>query len=240
MPTLEINVPGECHLNRTAERAFLTVRVSTESPKQEEAAENATNTVNSLHQLFRELSPKTESGGATPEAAVTLFTIGSISTSSAIPLDDKGKTTGPRKYSAYATISAIFRDFAKLSMVISQLFMMPFVEVERIDWRLTEETIQVLAKEAQKKALLDAIEKAAVYAEVVGREVFLVEINDEGGYSSTGRTKQTNTRNLTRGGQGGGGMDSIDLEPQEIVLSSSIKTVFATTEWKKPISLSLY
>ncbi|ODH48064.1 hypothetical protein GX48_05829 [Paracoccidioides brasiliensis] len=122
---------------------------------------------------------------------------------------------------------------------------MPFVEVERIDWRLTEETTRVLAKEAQKKALLDAIEKAAVYAEVAGRQVFLVEINDEGGYSSTGRTKQTNTRNLTRGGQGGGGgggggTGSIDLEPQEIVLSFSIKTIFATTEWKKPISLSLY
>ncbi|KGM91687.1 uncharacterized protein PADG_12259 [Paracoccidioides brasiliensis Pb18] len=96
---------------------------------------------------------------------------------------------------------------------------MPFVEVERIDWRLTEETTRVLAKEAQKKALLDAIEKAAVYAEVAGRQVF------SGGQG---------------GGGGGGGTGSIDLEPQEIVLSSSIKTIFATTEWKKPISLSLY
>ncbi|ODH48063.1 hypothetical protein GX48_05828 [Paracoccidioides brasiliensis] len=108
MPPLEINVPGECHLNRTAERAVLTVSVSAESPKQEEAAQNATNTVNSLHQLFRELSPKTESGGATPEAAVTLFTIGSISSSSMIPLDDKGKPAGPRKFFQPMPISPRF------------------------------------------------------------------------------------------------------------------------------------
>ncbi|EEH22851.2 hypothetical protein PABG_05062 [Paracoccidioides brasiliensis Pb03] len=174
MPTLEVNVPGECHLNRTAERAVLTVRVSAESPKQEEAAQNATNTVNSLHQLFRELSPKTESGGATPEAATTKANPPAHANFQPMPLSPRFSATS--LCSAWSPAS---------------FFMMPFVEVERIDWRLTEETTRVLAKEAQKKALLDAIEKAAVYAEVAGRQVFLVEINDEGGYSSTGRTKQT-------------------------------------------------
>ncbi|KKZ62292.1 hypothetical protein EMCG_00461 [[Emmonsia] crescens] len=231
MPTLEINVSGKCQLNCTAERAFLSVRVFAESTGQEEAAQNATRAVNTLHAQFRELSPKTETGNATLDAPVTVFNIGSITTSSRIPTDRDGIPTGPRQFSAFASLSAVFRDFLKLGQIASQLFSMPFVEVRAIDWRLTDATTAELTREARKKALQDAIEKATIFSQVVGREVSVVEINDEDGHSSGSMPRYMMARAAEP-------LDTIgselELEPQEIVVTASIKAKFATAEWKRP------
>ncbi|OJD12671.1 hypothetical protein AJ78_06776 [Emergomyces pasteurianus Ep9510] len=234
MPPMEINVSGDCELNHAAERAFLSVCVSAESTVQEEAAQNATGAVNTLHALFRELSPKALTGEATTDAPVTVFDIGSITTSSKIPINRDEQPSGPRQYSAFARLSAVFRDFSRLGQIVPQLFTMPFVEVRSIDWRLTDATTAELTKEARKKALLDAIEKATIYSEVVGRDVFVVKIDDQGGCSSMSRTKQT-ARGWKREELEHPDTTSLDLEPQEIAVSASISAKFATAEWKNPL-----
>ncbi|KLJ06827.1 hypothetical protein EMPG_17679 [Blastomyces silverae] len=230
MPTLEINVPGECKLNRIAERAYLSVRVSAESSIQEEAARNATKALNALHAQFRDLSPKARDDLLSPNPPITAFNIGSITTSSRIPTDQDGQPTGPRQFSAFASLSATFRDFAKLGQIASGLFMMPFVEVHSIDWRLTDATAAELAKEARKKALLDAIEKASDFAQTVNREVFPVEINDRGEYSPPYGTPRIRTM-MARVDDPGSSGHALDLEPQEITVRASIMAKFATAAW---------
>ncbi|PGG96816.1 hypothetical protein GX51_07641 [Blastomyces parvus] len=233
MPTLEINVSGQCQLRRIAERAYLSVRVSAESPNQEEAAQNATKALNALHAQFRELSPKAANGVATPDAPITVLDIGSITTSSRIPTDRDDKPTGPRQFSASANLSATFRDFTKLSQIASQLLMMPFVEVRAINWRLTDATRAELAREARKKALMDAIEKANDFAQVVTREVHPVEINDHG--ESTFPPGQPHIRTMmARAADPDTSGHVLDLEPQEITVSASLMAKFATAEWKSP------
>ncbi|OAX82099.1 hypothetical protein ACJ72_03546 [Emergomyces africanus] len=241
MPVLEINVSGECQLTRAAERAFISVRVSADSTDQEEAAHNATRAVNVLHAQFRELSPKTETGDIAPDAPITIYNIGSITTSSRIPTDRDDKPTGPRQYSAFASLSAVFRDFSKLAQLASQLFTMPFVEVRSIDWRLTDATTAELTKEARKKALLDAIEKATLFSQVVKRDVSVVEINDQDEYSSTSQPLHMPRYFMARAAEHPGPDETaLELEPQEIVVTASIKAKFATAEYKRPNLLAHY
>ncbi|PGH15184.1 hypothetical protein AJ79_02549 [Helicocarpus griseus UAMH5409] len=235
MPPLEIRVSGNCQLNRTAERAFVTLRIAAESTNQEEAAQNATTTVNNLHQKFTFLSPKTAEGAATPDAPITIFTVSSVSTSSKVPKDGEGKPNGPREYTASATISAIFRDFANLSEVTRQMLDTPFVEVQSITWRLTDDTKNNLAKEAREKALVDAVEKAKLYARVVGREVSAVEITDTDNHQVSRRMMQSYNRTAAAWDADGVSVPSggIALEPQEVVVDCSIKALFVTEDWTR-------
>ncbi|KAK2796642.1 hypothetical protein FQN50_009482 [Emmonsiellopsis sp. PD_5] len=225
MPPLEINVVGGASLNRTAERASLSVRVQSEGEKQEIVSQNVTKTVNQLNGLFRGLSPKTETGGA-----ITIFAIGTVQSSSTIPEDNDGKPIGPRQYTASASITAIFRDFEKLSEVATRLFDEPFVSITSTVWQLTDDSREQLIREARKLAIRDAIEKANDYAEAVGREVSLVRLEDTGTHVPAGKTKQT----ARRSGFPPEVSHGIALEPQEIVLHVKISAKFATADWKAP------
>ncbi|EER39570.1 conserved hypothetical protein [Histoplasma capsulatum var. duboisii H88] len=240
MPALEINVSGECRLNRPAERACLSVRVAAESSSQDEAAQNATRAVNTLHEKFRALSPRTGDSHATSDAPITTFNIGSITTSSRIPTDINNIPTGPRQFSAFASLSAVFRDFAKLGQIASQLFMMPFVEVQSIDWRLTNATSAELNKEARSKALLNAIEKATLYSQVVARQVSVVEICDQGGTFPGSSSQPVRRYTMARAAYADSGAEALELEPQEIAVTASITAKFATTGWTRPAVITRY
>ncbi|OJD18629.1 hypothetical protein ACJ73_08703 [Blastomyces percursus] len=237
LPPLEINVFGECQLNRIAERAHLSVRVSAESSSKEEAAQNVTAAVNALHAQFRELSPNGMDCAPAPldaDAPITAFDIGSITTSSRVPTDRDDKPTGPRQFSAFANLSATFRDFAKLGEIASQVFVMPFVEVRSISWRLRDMMAEKLAKEARKGALMDAIGKASDFAQTVNREVFPVEINDQGGSTSPSGPLLMARAMTARVDDPGSSGHALDLEPQEITVRASIMVKFATADWKRP------
>lgn len=132
----------------------------------------------------------------------------------------------------YASISfkAMFRDFSKMSEVIGKLLAYPKVEIDSIDWRLTDETGSKLASEARKMALRDAIRKAEDYAEVVQRKVVAVEMTDfaQGGYrnvtmAATPKYKRVMSRS---GGLDDDEVDSLDLTPQEIEVTGSVTVIF--------------
>ncbi|EEQ87380.2 uncharacterized protein BDCG_02500 [Blastomyces dermatitidis ER-3] len=167
----------------------------------------------------------------------TAFDIASITTSSRVPTDRDDNPTSLRQFSVFANLSATFRDFAKLGEIASQLFMMPFVEVRAVNWRLMDVTAEKLAKEARKKPLMDAIEKANDFAETVHREVFPVEINDQGGSTSVSGPLHMARAMTARVDDPGSSGHSLDLEPQEITVRASIMAKFATADWKRPEGL---
>ncbi|KKA20197.1 hypothetical protein T310_5766 [Rasamsonia emersonii CBS 393.64] len=143
-------------------------------------SQQVTSTSNQLQQLLKGLSKKTETGAVAPDAAVTVFTVGSMRSNSHVPYDYGTRKPGQRQYEVSIKIEALFRDFDKFGQICSQLVSTPYVEIASINWRLTDETRKALESEARKLSLLDAIEQARDYSEIVGRQVVPVEISSMG------------------------------------------------------------
>jgi uncharacterized protein YggE len=88
-------------------------------------------------------------------------------------------TDKPKEHTVTASAEIIFRDMAKLADVSGELAHMPHVSMSGTEWRLTDTTRAELEREARRKAMADAVQKAQDYAAVVGREVVAVEIKDQ-------------------------------------------------------------
>ena len=239
MGNLEIEVRGTSTITRDPERATLSITISSQGLTQETVSEEVSSTFNRLQQSFTELAPKTSTGLATPEAAITTFSTSFLRSWSNVPFDIDGKTM-QRVYHASSGFEVIFRDFKKLGNVASELFLMPHVTVNRIDWRLTDPTMKALGAESRKKSMLDAISKANDYASVLGREVVAVKVTDQGA-SSHGMAMQSyavqqaqqarqmrsisTTASTTASTPGG-----IALTPEKVVLSGSIHVTFVAVD----------
>ena len=223
MPRLEIQVTGSSTVSHHAERGVLTLNVSSSGHSQETVFQEVKATTNSVQDLFKQLAPKDASGNPTDSAAITVFSTTSLRTRSWIPEDDDGKPIPPRQYSADVHFEAIFCDFAKLGEIMGSLFNTPHVEINGTEWRLTDATKASLGSQARKAAMWDAMAKARDYAEVVGREVFAVEILDQvANYAR--RTKQTarmaGTTSRVKSVSG------IALEPEDVELCASVEVKF--------------
>jgi hypothetical protein len=84
--------------------------------------------------------------------------------------------------------------------------------------------------QSRKEAILDAIQQARDYAEVVGREVVPIEITNDGGcYSVSSRTKQT-ARKSTGGGSARLSPNGLVLEPEDVQVYLSISAKFTTVD----------
>ena len=99
----------------------------------------------------------------------------------------------------------------------------PKVEIDSLEWSLTDETGAKLASEARKLALRDAIQQADDYSEVLGRNVAVVEIADQG--SSPYRA----TRHMAAASMGdypGRESAPLDLTPQDIDVEGNVSVTF--------------
>lgn len=223
MAPLEIRLQGNSVIARPAERAVLSVKVSSEGTSQETVSNDVTLTSNNLVKIFRELAPKDEVGNATPDAPITVFSTPSLQTRSWISTTSRNNETVqlPRCFEASSRFKVIFRDFEKLGEISDKLFKMPHTDVTETEYILTDKTQEDLGSESRKAALRDAIQKAQDYAEVVGKNVVAVEITDQG-YTAGGRTKQTARRSNYSSSPGVG----LSVEPEDVQLKSSITVKF--------------
>ncbi|KAH0534114.1 hypothetical protein FGG08_007288 [Glutinoglossum americanum] len=172
-------------------------------------------------------SPKTGSGAPAPNAPVTIFSMTSLRTRSWIPRDKEGNIL-PCLYHASSHFEATFRDFEKLAETASALFIMPHVQVTSTAWSLTDETKEKLGSESRKEAMLDAIQKAQDFAEVLGREIVAVEARDQAS-SMMGRTKQT-SRRATNIAVARTHVDGLALEPEDVEVNQSVSAIFTSVE----------
>ncbi|KAJ5288222.1 hypothetical protein N7478_003908 [Penicillium angulare] len=175
MAPLSIQVSGKSTISRHPERAVLKVTVKAEGDERHTISNQVILTSNELHTIFQELSPKAEFGTATLDAPVTVFSSTGLSTWSH-NLKKKNELEVTRYY-AQSSFQAKFRNLATLSQVTGKLVTYPLVDINSIEWCLTDETQQNLSSESRKLAIRNAIEKANDFAEVVGRAVVPVEID---------------------------------------------------------------
>jgi uncharacterized protein YggE len=240
MAPLTINVSGESIISRHPERAVLHIAVKSDGPDQDTVSKDVTTTSNDLHQLFKELSPKNENGYANVDAPITTFSSTFLRTWSRVPTDDKNKPLD-RVHHATSSFEVIFRDFNKLSEIAGMLVAHPKVEIDSIEWRLTDDTKKALGSESRKMAIRDAVRKANDYAEIIGQEVVAVEVSD-GGSTSHVRARQMfgappvreRARIYTSSSPGMASEEdtSLDMNPQQIEFTGSVHVRFESVSEK--------
>ncbi len=179
-PQLEIYVDGQGSSFRTAERGYLRLNISSTRTNQSQAVQEVQGAVAKLTSTVRALATKNLDGSPHPEAAVTAFTVAPLSTVSQFQRDEHYRQLPdrPKEYTVSASAEIIFRNMARLADVSDEFAQMPYVSSET-EWRLTDATRAELEREARRKAIADAVQKAQDYAGVVGRRVVAVEIKDQ-------------------------------------------------------------
>jgi uncharacterized protein len=219
---LKIVVQGTSSITRTAERAIVSIQLSTEGKDRDSVSNQAMITAKQLQTLFTELSPKTESGEPTAEAAVTAWTMRPLHTSFYTPHDRNGAELD-RTYSVNMSFELEFRDFTRLSSVTTELLAIPNVSIYNTHWRLTGKTKESLGSQSRKEAVQEALTKAKDFAEAAGySSVKPFEITDE--YFSEEYASEIQA---PAGKMVGGSEDTaLSMVPEEICLRSSVTVKF--------------
>lgn len=222
---LRIEVTGTSTISRRPERAIIHLHVSSTGPSLETVIDNVASTSNSLQTLVKsKLAPKDTSGSPTSDAAVTHWSMSSLSTGSWYVYDNKGNPK-ERTYSASTRFEIKFQDFAKLGVVITDLASMLHVTIQRIEWKLTDATRASLAGQSRKQAIEDAFAKAKDYAEAVGlKEVVATEIVDIQGPVVPGLFGRVQSGAVMRGG--GPAREELSFEPENVDVLTTVKVVF--------------
>ncbi|CAG8088223.1 unnamed protein product [Penicillium nalgiovense] len=180
MAPLKIVLDGNSSTTRQPERAALSFIVKATGENRESVSKEVTETSNEINRVFKDLSPKTETGETIQGSPVTSFSSTSLQTWSQVPSDSSGKPL-PTVYHATLSLNALFQDFTKLSKVVGGLFSYSNIEIQSLEWCLTEATQKALSSESREEAMRDAVRKANDYARVIGREVVAVEIRESAG-----------------------------------------------------------
>ncbi|KAF7592340.1 hypothetical protein BBP40_000399 [Aspergillus hancockii] len=219
---LTIHTIGTSTLHRQAERAVVTLDVSSDGSDPSTVSQDVSRTSNRLQSLLKEIAPKQESGDATPSAPVTFWSMSSISTGSYLPWDhDKGEHRA-RVYTARTNFEVKFRDFSKLGEFVSDVARDPFVSVRDIEWRLTDETTKTLGQESRKLAVWDALAKAKDYAGALNMSNLKpVEIDDVQGNSSPALFACA--RRAPAFGEASGGEQALNFVPESCEIQCSVK-----------------
>lgn len=225
-PTV-INIQGKAKLSRLAERAKLVIEVSSSEYDQNTASTNVVSTVGNLQNQLDQFCWKNEGGDIHTSAPVSFYSIGSLTTSNDDEYDDDHNKTGKRIYKATSTLDIRFRDFAQLGECVVTWSTTPHVSLQGIDWILTPENQTDLEEAAKVHALRHALDRAQVYADVIGRKtVTPVKIDDTqymyGG--AEGRVMQT-ARKMASTATFGIGV-GLNFEPQSVEVNALIEVEF--------------
>ncbi|TID23561.1 gb [Venturia nashicola] len=235
MPPLIINVDGTSTISRRAERAVVSIQVSSSGPDQQQVASEVTAVAKTLQTMLRELSTLgVPSGSAAADSAkaITHWSMNTLSTGSYMIYHDSDRKNHDserqksRQYNAHISFETKFADFTLLGRVCTDLAKMRFVSVRNIDWRLTDKTKASLVAMSRKLAVDDAISKANDFASAVGKAtVTAVEINTD----SNGYGRSAGMFGATRAYAAAGAAereDALNFEPEDVDLSCSIQVKF--------------
>jgi uncharacterized protein YggE len=242
MPPLKVNVTGTSTISRRAERAIVIVAVSSSGPDQAQVTKNVTSTVNKVQNGLRQLNPKNDATGEpTPEAAITHWSMSSLSTGSyfiwlpnqsghAANKDEQNKV---QNFSAGTQFEIKFRDFEKLGSVCTDLANVPYVQVRSVAWKLTDVTKKSLVTESRTLAVQDAVAQAEDFAKAAGKtKVWPVEIDADaqqmlgfGGRALFGEAPRTRGANAF-GGEAQAQEEALKFQPEDVNLNCTVRAKF--------------
>ncbi|KAJ9623868.1 hypothetical protein H2203_005313 [Taxawa tesnikishii (nom. ined.)] len=234
MPPLKISVSGEATIPRTAERAVLDVKVSSQGTNQKWVSSEATTAARHLQDIFGDLSPSDSSEAANKVAALAHWSMSSMTTTSWYPTDEKGNPSGDKTYTTSLDFEVRVRNFDALGPLATKLSGLPHVKIDNVRWVLTEATQAAHRRQLRKMAAADALQRARDYAETLGLAIVKpVELVGEGMgnvYSGRRMIQTARKRKGTDGYNDDGDLETsyadVMFQPEELHISSRVECKF--------------
>lgn len=214
---MRITVTGEASARFRPDLAVCHLGLAFESEEMGEALEQVTELANLVGQEFKRLE------GEEP-SPVTATTVLPPSTSTWRPQDREGRPL-PERHRASATARVTFTDFRAMSRFIDSLARRPGVSVENVEWRLNDDNRAQKRSGILTSAVVDAHEKASILAAAAGDpRVSFLELDESPDF--TGPQPRMFARAAMISGDIASG--GIDLSPEDIEVSATIRAVFTT------------
>ncbi|KAL3450276.1 hypothetical protein BJX65DRAFT_270505 [Aspergillus insuetus] len=184
MAPLKITTSGHATKTHAAERVLLRLAVKDTGLKPANVASNVQNATAKLQSILSTLTPKSATSSATP---ILKWTMGTPISYTYMRTESLSKAS---RYHAISTAVEIeFVEFKALASLATQLSSIDFVQLLRVEWTLTEETKEVVSREARALACRDALTRARDYARGFGKDnggVEAVEVLEGGGGARSG------------------------------------------------------
>ncbi|KAH6665559.1 hypothetical protein B0J14DRAFT_492192 [Halenospora varia] len=223
MAPLIVTVYGQSELYHRAERAVMSISVTSSGPSQEQSSQDVTSTASSIQSTLRALSPKDATGVATADAAITHWTMKTLSTSF-----HDNSTTNTRVYRATTSFEIKFANFEKLGEVASTFSTTPNVAINSINWHLLDSTRKSLETQGRKLSVQNAMGKARDFVDAFpggeGKVLAPSELKDEKNVSVT--SSHGRVMGSRGDGVGGGGGDGMTFASEDIKLVNNITVKF--------------
>ena len=221
---MEISVQGTHEQTVRPEIARLHAGAWAEAGNKDEVLRRATEVV---QQLSAELNRLHQSG------AVAEVVVRPISTSSWRPVN-RGKQQPPI-HRAAAGMQADFTDFAALADLAARFGAVEGLELNRVEWRLTDDTRRTLEEACLTKAVGQAKERALVMARAAGEsEVVFVQLADPGLMSDEptrgGFAMPAPMAGMMRSAKMADELAGIELQPEDLTVSGTVQARFVTPQ----------
>ncbi|GAA1959439.1 SIMPL domain-containing protein [Microbacterium deminutum] len=221
MSEVVITVRGEHETRIAPEEGVVRLSVRTEGPDRGEVVER----MSSLAAPLRDdLETRKDSG------VVTEWSSQHVSVWANRPWNSEGKQLALVQY-ASVEITATFADFASLSWWVSDVAERDGIQVDGVEWRLTPATAKRIEAEVASQAVKVAVERATAYAGAVGlASISPLEIADVGLLdhrdSAGGPPEMMRMAKASFAMDAGGAAPSVQLEPEDIVVTAGVEARF--------------
>lgn len=226
-----LTVNGRAEIPLPAERAIIDVAVSSEGPNKIEVSKEIIQAAKQIEAMLRDLSPKDETLAAKAAAPLAHWSKTSLSSTSYMPPRRDNEEQKPRHYRGNIKFDIRFQDFKALGAFGTKISSIPHVEVNNIDWKLTDKTEAEYKSQLRKESTKDAVTKARDYCEALGCvNLRPVELFENSSYS------HMSARYAVGAAMGFSGLDEeeeeeeeesgLEFDPQEIKMSMEISVKF--------------
>lgn len=219
MPTI-ITVQGRFTAWYPAERATVRLAVSFDGAKRDGVLSAATESVRTVTDSVKELHDA-EAG------PVTWWSSDRIRVWAQRPWNNEGKQLAPVHHAAIS-VTVKFKDFDALADWLSRAAAVPGVQVNGIDWALTEAKRTSVTTEVRSRAVKDAADKARVFAQAIGLgQVTATAIADPGmlGVAGEGPAPAPPMMRAAAYGSPQGGA-ALDFTPEDIEIAAAVDARF--------------
>lgn len=219
-----MTVRGSFEAHVPPERATVTLAVGFEGPDQGAVYGRTVESANAVASLTRSLV-EADAGPA------TWWSSDRMRTWSHRPWNQDGQQL-PLVFHALARIRVKFRDFDALARFVDDLAARPGVSVEGIEWALTAVRRADLDRDARRRAVADATERARDYAAAAGlgpvTPVALADAGMLGDRSApVGGTGAVGFARAAAAGHEAG--EGIDLQPEDVTVSATVDARFVAS-----------
>ena len=221
MPETVITVQGTYDSFHPAERATVTVTVGFEGPERSAVVSGTTQGTTAL---VAGIAARHDPA----HGPVTWFATDRIQVWANRPFNNKGEQK-PLVHHAQTTTRAKFRDFDDLAVWVERAATHPGVQVNGIEWALTEQTKQATVASVRTRAVEEARRKAQTYAEALGLgDLRCVAIADPGmlGDQSNGSGGGQAMYSRAASADAGSGLA---FTPEDIAVTATVDARFIAT-----------